>query len=254
MVRTPLAVVGATGRMGRAIAALLDDEAAAARFVAIGRSELSGVELPQGAVLVDFSSPDALPAVCALAQRCAVPLVSGTTGLAPSDQALLDATAREIPVLHATNTSLGVALLRRLVREAASALGPDFDVEIVEAHHRRKVDAPSGTALTLLGDVQAARSAETAVAHGRSGLVGARPSAEIGMHAVRGGTVVGEHTVHFLGPEERIELTHRAESRDVFARGAIRAALWLREQPAGRYTMDDVMRPAAVRGGSFAGS
>jgi 4-hydroxy-tetrahydrodipicolinate reductase len=170
--------------------------------------------------------------------------VIGTTGLRPAHHDLIDAAAAEIAVLQTGNTSLGVTLLARLVREAAARLDAvDWDIEILEMHHRHKVDAPSGTAL-LLGEA-AAEGRETSLAEagvsGRAGLTGERSEGTIGLASLRGGSVCGDHSVILAGPGERIELVHRADSRVIFARGAIRAALWLAKQPAGRYGMGEVL-------------
>jgi 4-hydroxy-tetrahydrodipicolinate reductase len=167
----------------------------------------------------------------------------GTTGLGPRHHELIDEAAREIAVLQTGNTSLGIGLLARLVREAAARLGSDWDIEIVEMHHRNKVDAPSGTA-QMLGQAAAqgigATLAEVGVTD-RAGTTGARAQGTIGMASLRGGSVFGDHSVILAGPGERIELTHRADSREIFARGAVRAALWLAHQPPGRYAMDQVL-------------
>ncbi|MFO7156481.1 MAG: 4-hydroxy-tetrahydrodipicolinate reductase [Pseudomonadota bacterium] len=203
-----------------------------------------GRALDRGAdVVIDFSSPEG----CAVAARiCAergVPLVSGTTGLDEAGFALLRETAQRVPVLHAPNMSVGIQLLLRLVEETARALGEGFDVEILEAHHRHKKDAPSGTALRLAETVAAAlgRDLREDGRFGREGLVGPRPAREIGVLALRGGDVVGEHTVYFFGEGERLELTHRASSRSAFARGALRAARWIVGRPPGLYGMRDVL-------------
>jgi 4-hydroxy-tetrahydrodipicolinate reductase len=193
-------------------------------------------------VIVDFSGPHAFDAALALALERRVAFVSGTTGLHDAQRALLDRAAASIPVLWASNFSIGVALLARFSRMAAQAL-PDWDCEIVEMHHRRKVDAPSGTAITLGESIAAGRGIalhERAV-HGRRGQTGARPQGDIGFHALRGGDVVGEHTVVFAGDGERLELTHRAGTRDIFARGALLAAARLVRHAPGRYSMDDML-------------
>src|SRR6185312_14259983 len=169
-----------------------------------------------------------------------VAVVSGTTRLDADAERLLDQAARVVPVLWAPNTSVGVQVLAELVAEAAAKLGLSFDVEIVEAHHRAKVDAPSGTADRLRRAVVEARE-DLVPVHGREGLVGPRKRTEIGVLALRGGDVIGDHTVHFLGQGERLELTHRATNRDLFARGALRAARFLHGKPAGRYTMADIL-------------
>jgi 4-hydroxy-tetrahydrodipicolinate reductase len=194
-------------------------------------------------VVIDFSTPDAL---AALAPRCGasrVPLVSGTTGLTASHRAALDALAKNVAVVHAPNMSVGVNVLFHLAELATRLLGPSFDAEIVEMHHRHKVDAPSGTAVRLAEHVAAARGldAAKAVVHGRSGQVGPRKDDEVGVMTLRGGSVVGEHTLVLAGPGERVELVHRAEDRSIFARGAVRAARWVVGRPAGRYDMADVL-------------
>lgn len=197
-----------------------------------------------GQVVVDFTTP----AVCVdNARVCAargVPFVTGTTGLEPAQRQALEEAATSIPVLHAPNMSVGVHLLTKLVREAAERLDEAYDVEIVEAHHRHKRDAPSGTALHLAEAVARVQGVDLGdvARYGREGIVGARPRREIGILAVRGGDVVGEHTVLFLGDGERLELTHKASSRAAFARGAVRAARWIVNQPPGLYGMEDVLR------------
>jgi 4-hydroxy-tetrahydrodipicolinate reductase len=172
-----------------------------------------------------------------------VPIVVGTTGLEERHHFLCDNAAETIPVLQTGNTSLGVTLLAHLVREAASRLGEDWDIEIVETHHRMKVDAPSGTAL-LLGDAAASGRGIALADHserGRDGITGKRGIGNIGFASLRGGSVAGDHTVHFLADNERLALSHLAENRAIFAKGAIRAAQWLIGRPAGRYTMPEVL-------------
>ena len=194
-------------------------------------------------VLVDFSAPGALEGNLDAAVAAGVPIVVGTTGLEERHHFLCDAAADAVAVLQTGNTSLGVTLLAHLVREAASRLGEDWDIEIVETHHRMKVDAPSGTAL-LLGEAaakgRAVSLAEEAV-RGRDGITGARQAGTIGFASLRGGTVAGDHTVHFLADNERLSLSHLAENRAIFARGAVRAAEWLIGRAAGRYTMPEVL-------------
>jgi 4-hydroxy-tetrahydrodipicolinate reductase len=197
----------------------------------------------QSDVLVDFSSPRALVPNLGAAVAAGVPLVVGTTGLDEDHHRAIDDAARHVAVLQTGNTSLGVTLLARLVREAAAALGPDWDIEIVEMHHRHKVDAPSGTAL-LLGEAAAnGRSVALhgAAIRGRDGHTGERPHGGIGFASLRGGSVAGDHHVVFAAESERLELGHRAEDRSVFARGALKAAKWLLLQPPGRYSMDQVL-------------
>ena len=194
-------------------------------------------------VLVDFSSPKALQAnldACIAANK---PIVIGTTGLEEAHHAAIDQAATKIPVLQTGNTSLGVNMLAALVEQAASKLADDWDIEIVEMHHRHKVDAPSGTA-KLLGEAAArGRGIDLATSSesGRDGITGARAKGAIGFAALRGGSVAGDHTVILASDEERIELTHRAENRMIFARGAVKAAGWLVGQKAGRYGMDGVL-------------
>ncbi len=191
-------------------------------------------------VVVDFTAPAALGGHLALCLERGLPLVVGTTGLRPEDHAAIDAAARQIPVLQAANTSVGVNTLLELVRRAALLVGAGFDLEIVEAHHRGKRDAPSGTALALLAALQEARPGAQGV-FARHGDIGARTAEEIGVQTLRGGDVVGEHTVFMYGAGERLELSHRATDRGIFADGALRAAEWLVGRPAGRYRMSDVL-------------
>jgi 4-hydroxy-tetrahydrodipicolinate reductase len=239
---TAIGIIGSAGRMGQALAAAVPDLGA----TLAGGIDAGGdpVALALAAdVLVDFSTPAALERTLAAAREARTPILIGTTGLAPVHHALIEAAAADIAVLQTGNVSLGVTLLAKLVREAASRLGPDWDIEIAEMHHRHKVDAPSGTAL-LLGEAAAAGRgitlAEARVAD-RAGLTGARSEGTIGFASLRGGSVAGDHLVVFAGEGERIEIGHRAENRAIFARGAITAALWLADQNAGRYSMDQVL-------------
>ncbi len=258
-----LALHGASGRMGLAIVRLarsasgieLVGGCAAPGDPAIGRDlgELSGTG-PLGVVLsedvgsallgadvvIDFSAPAAVPALLAQAMRQGTAVVSGTTGLGPDAERALEKAAAVVPVLASPNTSLGVQILADLVEQAVRRLGADYDVEIVELHHRKKVDSPSGTAKRLADAARKARP-ELRDLGGREGQVGARTDAELGMHAVRGGDVIGDHTVYLFGQGERIELTHRASNRDLFALGAIRAARFLSGRKPGRYSMSDVL-------------
>jgi 4-hydroxy-tetrahydrodipicolinate reductase len=237
-----VAVAGALGRMGREVARLAEeapDLALSGMWDARGAADL-GAALAGADVVVDFTSPEGTLAVAAAAADRAVPLVSGTTGLPPEARAVLAQIAARIPILHAPNMSAGVAVLADLVTEAVRRLGDSFDVEIVEMHHRHKVDAPSGTALRLADAVSAARPGIERV-HGRSGAAGPRGPGEVAILALRGGDVVGDHTVILAGPGERIELTHRASSRETFAQGALRAARWIIGRPPGLYGMADVL-------------
>ena len=192
-------------------------------------------------VLVDFSSPAALQASLDRATSVGIPILIGTTGLDDLAGHRIATAAEQVAVLRAANTSLGVALLADLVERAAQVLGPDWDVEILDMHHRLKADAPSGTAL-LLGEAAArGRGSELHADRGRDGAGLEREDGAIGFAALRGGTVAGDHEVHFLGPDERLSLTHRAESREIFARGALAAARFLAGRPAGLYSMRDVI-------------
>ncbi len=258
-----LALHGATGRMGRAIARLASEAPDLDIVGAVshpddenqGRDvgELAGVG-PLGVfvgpdlasallgadVLIDFSLAPAFPNVVAAARKAKVPLVTGTTGLSPEMMKLVDDAGADIPILWSRNMSLGIQLLAALVKDAVARLGPEFDVEIVEVHHRRKVDSPSGTAKRLMDAVALGRNDVRAL-YERHGQVGARTDEEVGVFGLRGGDVLGDHTVHLMGPGERLELTHRATSRDVFAHGALRAARWLAERGPGSYSIEDVV-------------
>ncbi len=227
---TKIGIKGATGRMGRAIADVI-----------AARDDVEAVaDAPD--VFVDFSAPVAREKHLDEALGAGRPIVIGTTGLTPEHHALIDAAAGKIAVLQAANTSLGVNLLAHLVRETAAKLGSDWDIEVVEMHHRHKVDAPSGTGLLLGAAAAEGRGVDLAAVadRGRDGM-GAREEGHIGFAVMRGGSVAGDHMVVFAGEGERIELGHRAESRAIFAQGAVRAALWLAGKPAGRYTMSDVL-------------
>ncbi|MGI9114904.1 MAG: 4-hydroxy-tetrahydrodipicolinate reductase [Chthoniobacterales bacterium] len=232
-----MGVIGAAGRMGRAIS----DMAASENARIVARFEVGDAISAEGAdVLIDFSSASATRAVCAAAVKSAAPLVIGTTGHEDEERGCIENAAKTIPVVLASNFSVGVNVLFSLAERAAMILGDSFDVEIVEAHHRMKKDAPSGTAKTLVEMLQRARRTNE-VRYGRKGMVGERESGEIGVHSIRGGDVVGDHTVVFAGDGERLELTHRASSRETFARGALRAARWIIGKPARLYTMRDVL-------------
>lgn len=193
--------------------------------------------------VLEFTSPAATAAHAALAARTRTAYVIGTTGLSAAETAAIERAARETPIVWAPNMSLGINLLMLLVRQVAQTLDADWDIEILEMHHRHKIDAPSGTALGLGAAAAAGRGValEAVARRGRDGHTGARPRSEIGFSALRGGDVVGDHTVIFAADGERLELTHRAGSRDIYARGAVRAALWARGQPPGLYGMKHVL-------------
>ena len=261
-----LVVVGAAGRMGRMLIQIIPDTLGVRLAAALEQPQSPMIGLDSGAVLgighngapitsdvaaalagadvvVDFSAPAATVAMAQAAARASVAHVIGTTGLARGDLDAIAAAANDTVIVRSGNMSLGVNLLAVLVERAAKALGPAWDAEIVEMHHRLKVDAPSGTALLLGEAVARGRGIELAdhSARGRDGLTGARKTGDIGFAALRGGTVVGDHTVIFAGAGERIEFSHRAEDRGVFARGALAAALWTRDKAPGLYSMADVL-------------
>lgn len=233
-----LAVIG-NGRMGKMIESvcLKGAEFEVAGFVGPGDyAQLSEIENVDAAI--DFSYPGNLAMVLKQAMARKLPLVIGTTGLSPEQGDAIRAASDMIPIVWANNFSTGVTVLARLARMAAEALGEDFDIEISETHHKLKEDAPSGTAKMLLEAVDP--HGEYAVVNGREGRPGKR-GREIGMHALRGGTVAGEHSVHFFGQMEEIELRHRADSREIFARGALRAARFAAGAKPGLYDMEDVL-------------
>jgi 4-hydroxy-tetrahydrodipicolinate reductase len=256
-----VAVAGASGRMGQAVAQVLaqrSDATAAAAFdhaqsPGIGKPLLSeGGPVVQVAppaaptefdVLIDFTRPAATLAALAVCRAAGCGMVIGTTGFSSEEKAEIEAAAAEMPIVMAANFSVGVNLTLALIERAALTLGDAFDVEIVEAHHRYKVDAPSGTALAM-GEAAAAglgRKLKDVAVYGREGQTGARDSSTIGFATVRGGDVVGDHQVLFLGDGERVEIGHRATDRSTFARGAVRAAVWLHGRAPGLYSMRDVL-------------
>ncbi len=192
-------------------------------------------------VVIDFSAPHATAALAEMSGATRAALVSGTTGLGDRERAALDRASAHVAVFWEPNMSLGVHVLADLVRRAAAQLGETFDIEVTEAHHRKKVDAPSGTAIRLVEAVCEGRGGLPQVVYGRHGRPGPRSPAEVAVHAIRGGDVIGDHTVHFLGDGERIEVTHRATDREIFARGALRAAAFVAGKPAGRYGMRDLV-------------
>ena len=224
-----ITLIAPEGRMGKAIAAAAAEDP---RFA---------VASDHGDVLVDFSAPAALAASLERAVSAGVPILIGTTGLDDTADKRIAEAAKQVAVLRAANTSLGVAILSELVEQAARALGTDWDIEILEMHHRDKADAPSGTALALGEAAARGRGGEVAAERGRDGTGLKRRQGAIGYASLRGGSVAGEHDVIFAGPGERLILSHRAENRMIFARGALAAALFLSSQPAGLYAMRDVI-------------
>ena len=248
---TSIGILGVHGRMGRAIGAAA---AGAGATIAGGidrEGQVHGDHATLAAlaaasdVLVDFTAPEALAAHLAAAVDAGTPIVIGTTGLTPGHHQAIDAAAAAIPVIQTANTSIGVNVLRGLVEQAARRLGPDWDIEIVEMHHRHKLDSPSGTALLLGASANAGRNTGSAIGKNRFDRMqeGPHEREEGGIYyaSLRGGSVAGDHLVIFAGDGERIELGHRAESRAIFAKGAVEAALWLHSQKPGRYTMQDVL-------------
>ncbi len=232
---------GARGRMGQAVAG-----AAAELGLRVGAAvdvgDDAAAALAACDVIVDFSAPTATAALLQLAVARRKPLVIGTTGHPVDEKARLLALAAKVPCVWADNFSVGVNVLFSLTRRAARILGADYDAEVVEMHHRFKKDAPSGTAARLLEIIlEERRLTAAALRHGRKGLTGGRPPGEVGIHAVRGGDVVGDHTVIFAGLGERLELVHKASDRAIFARGALRAAQWVVAQRPGVYDMQDVL-------------
>ncbi len=251
-----IAVCGSTGRMGHALLHAMEQDAS---FAYAGGIANEGDDTPHNTVtpdacapllqnadvLIDFSSPEALGAVLTGSESNldGKALVIGTTGLTAEVLTAIERVARNTAVVTVANFSVGVNLLLDLVRKAASVLDDAYDVEIVEAHHRNKLDSPSGTALAFARAVAEGRdvSLDDIRRDGRSGMTGKRPAGEIGMHALRGGAVIGEHSVHFIGDAERIEIAHIASDRALFANGALRAARWASGQKPGMYTMHDVL-------------
>ncbi len=261
-----LAIAGAAGRMGRVLTRIVHETEGA---------EVAGGLEPKGSVhvgadmgtlagmgtlgitisddplalftkidgIIDFTVPKATLALAELSAQARIVHVIGTTGIDEAGEAAIRAAARHARIVKSGNMSLGVNLLAAMVRKAAAALGEDFDIEVLEMHHRHKIDAPSGTAL-LLGQAAAEGRGidlKSRSVRSRDGHTGARPAGDIGFASLRGGSVVGDHTVMFAGPAERIELSHKAESRDIFARGAVRAALWAMDKKPGFYAMTDVL-------------
>jgi 4-hydroxy-tetrahydrodipicolinate reductase len=261
-----IAILGADGRMGRSLvravvaagpeakltaateragsAVIGQDAGVVAAGQALGVAIEAGVPATNAAdVWIDFTVPGATIAYTEAAIVAGASLVIGTTGLEPAQRAAIERAAKKIPVVFAANYSIGINVMLKLIADAAQTLGSSYDLEIVETHHRAKRDAPSGTALRLAEALAEAtgRDLATDARYERHGEIGPRTATEIGLQTLRGGDVVGDHTVHFLGAGDRLEITHRASSRDTFAVGAVRAALWLAGRPAGLYDMRSVL-------------
>jgi 4-hydroxy-tetrahydrodipicolinate reductase len=235
---------GDSGKVGRQIGALCgpgtDWDIVARANRAVPLADPAGAE-----VLIDFSRPDALTLALEFAVQHELPVVTGTTGLDADAQGRLVEASGRIPICQAANFAVGVHVLEQLVREAAGRLGPEFAIELVETHHRHKIDAPSGTALTLAAAAADGRGLDASTSIRTDGHAGApRAGDRIGIQSLRGGDVVGEHEVHFLGDGERLVLRHAATDRSLFARGALRAARWLRGRSPGLYSIGDVLAPA----------
>lgn len=232
---------GSRGRMGQAVAAAVKE----AGLVIAAETDVGDdirAAMARADVVIDFSSPAATPEIVRHALELGKPVVIGTTGHEAAERKRLLASAGGVPCVWAGNFSIGVNLLFALTRRASAVLGSDYDAEVVEMHHRFKKDAPSGTAARLLEIILEERKLSVeALRHGREGLTGERKPTEVGVHALRGGDVVGDHTVIFAALGERVELSHRASDRSIFARGAVRAAQWVVDRPAGVYDMQDVL-------------
>ncbi len=243
-------ICGIGGKMGANVLSVLQNESGIRAVCGVDVHVPEDAKVPVYAsfndvkekvdVIIDFSSPAVLESEIQWAKERGCAVVLGTTGYSADDIKYIDDCAKEIAVFKTGNFSMGVNLLVKLVREAAAALGENFDIEIIERHHNRKVDAPSGTALMLADSANSAFGGEKEYLNGREGIVGKRGK-EIGIHAVRGGTIVGEHEVMFAGEDEVISLSHSARSKRIFAAGAVRAAKWVAGKPAGKYDMTDVL-------------
>ena len=240
---TKVIITGAKGRMGQALVSCAKNFRDLKIIAVIDRGDDLTAVISKTDVVIDFSSHDATPCIVELCAKNKKAIVIGTTGHSDAEQSTIRKFQTKIPMVWASNFSTGVNTLFWLTRKAAETLGNDFDLEIIEMHHRLKKDAPSGTAKSLaeiLAEVRK-QQLEKVARHGRVGIVGERTAAEIGIHSVRGGDVVGDHTVIFANAGERLELTHKASSRDTFANGALRAALWVTKQKPGIYDMQDVL-------------
>ncbi|HUE37270.1 MAG TPA: 4-hydroxy-tetrahydrodipicolinate reductase [Candidatus Acidoferrum sp.] len=240
---TKIIITGAKGRMGQALIACAKNFRDLQVVAQVDQGDDLSTVISKADVVIDFSSHSATPIIVELCAKNKKAIVIGTTGHSDAEKSTITGHKQSIPMVWASNFSTGVNTLFWLTRKAAEILGPGFDLEILEMHHRMKKDAPSGTAKTLaeiLADVRKLQL-EKAARHGRTGIVGERTTSEIGIHSIRGGDVVGDHIVIFANVGERLELTHKASSRDTFANGALRAALWVVNQKPGLYDMQDVL-------------
>ncbi|HCM83587.1 MAG TPA: 4-hydroxy-tetrahydrodipicolinate reductase [Alphaproteobacteria bacterium] len=241
-----IAINGSAGRMGQTLAKLINDAPRLQLSAQLDTHNIGTLPdaLKNAQVIIDFSVPEATIALCQAAADAGVALVIGTTGISAEQEKIIHAAAKKIPVVYSGNYSLGVNVLATLVERAAASLPPElFDIEIFESHHKHKVDAPSGTAMMLGRAAAEARGKklDDIITPARHGHTGARSEGSIGFSVARGGDVAGDHTVYFYGLQERLELTHRATDRAIFARGALHAARWVTDKPAGLYTMRDVL-------------
>ncbi len=256
---TPIIITGACGRMGKTLVELVTNDPQCELVGLLEHKDYAhlGANLPcpvgscahtllaahPTAAIIDFTAPEATLALAEVAAKYGNPLVIGTTGLNAEQKNTLDALAQKAPIFWAPNMSIGVNVLLKVLPQLVQMLGEDYDMEMVELHHNKKKDSPSGTALKLAECLVEARNwalDEVACYH-REGIIGERPKKEMGIQTIRGGDVVGVHTMYFMGPGERIEVTHQAHSRETFAQGAVRAAKWLSKQNASKlYTMQDI--------------
>ena len=239
-----VSILGAAGRMGHMLCDLVDRSEELELVAKCDVREDYPRTWPAGTeAVIDFTFHEAVPANIAKAAEEGVVYVLGTTGLTDDEQNAVDKAAKKIPVVQSGNYSLGVNLLLGLVAKAAEVLGIEYDCEVVETHHRHKKDSPSGTALMLARAAAEGRGQDfdDVAVFGREGMVGERPQGEIAVHAIRGGSVIGDHTVMFAGDVERVEITHKAQTREAFAAGALRAALWAADKKPGIYSMRDVL-------------
>lgn len=236
-------VAGSKGRMGQSILRCAAAEDEIKVFGTLDKGDSIKDHLQSGAVIIDFTSHSATPLFVKAAEEVGCPMVIGTTGFTDSERSMIVRASKSIPIVLASNMSVGVNLLFKLVQMMSSALKADFDIEVIEKHHRHKKDSPSGTATRLVELIAQEKKVELSKAarYGRSGDIGERKKDEIGIHSIRGGDFVGEHTIVFAGDGETLEITHKASSREIFAKGALKAARWVAFAKPGLYDMQDVL-------------